>query len=133
MVLAEGSTLGEGHQRWMMNEINKLVWPSPNGVGIMDAALFEQSADIALTYEVITAEPDEGAWRNDLAEAALGWLAENYADDDPFGLDLGSRNRRDYPRRRINTLRIGNLNEAPMWGLVLFLPPTYPQVAQSRR
>ena len=24
-----GSTLGLGHQRWMMNEINALIWPSP--------------------------------------------------------------------------------------------------------
>jgi NitT/TauT family transport system substrate-binding protein len=86
-VLAEGSTLGAGHQSWMMNEINKLVWPSPNGVGIMDPALYQQTADIALTYEVVTTEPDEGAWRNDLAEAALMWLTENYPDEDPFGLD----------------------------------------------
>ena len=34
-----GSKLGAGHQRWMMNEINPLVWPSPNGIGIMDPAL----------------------------------------------------------------------------------------------
>ena len=26
-----GSTLGLGHQRWMMNEINPLIWPSPTG------------------------------------------------------------------------------------------------------
>jgi NitT/TauT family transport system substrate-binding protein len=71
----------------MMNEINKLVWPSPNGVGIMDPALYAQTADIALTYEVVTTEPDDGAWRNDLAEAALSWLTDNYPDADPFGLD----------------------------------------------
>ena len=34
-----GSTLGAGHQAWMMNEINPLVWPSPNGIGMMDPAL----------------------------------------------------------------------------------------------
>ena len=28
-----GSQLGAGHQKWMMNEINALVWPSPIGVG----------------------------------------------------------------------------------------------------
>ena len=28
-----GSQLGAGHQKWMMNEVNALVWPSPLGVG----------------------------------------------------------------------------------------------------
>ncbi|HEV8053581.1 MAG TPA: ABC transporter substrate-binding protein, partial [Candidatus Limnocylindrales bacterium] len=28
-----GSTLGAGHQAWMMNEINPLIWPSPDGIG----------------------------------------------------------------------------------------------------
>ena len=34
--LKNGSTLGAGHQTWQMNEINALIWPSPNGIGIMD-------------------------------------------------------------------------------------------------
>ena len=33
IVVAPGSKLGASHQLWMMNEINKLIWPSPNGVG----------------------------------------------------------------------------------------------------
>ena len=38
-----GSQLGAGHQAWMMNEINPLIWPSPNGIGIMDPALWQQT------------------------------------------------------------------------------------------
>ena len=30
-VLQNGSTLGAGHQTWMVNEINKLIWPAPRG------------------------------------------------------------------------------------------------------
>ncbi|HYI23640.1 MAG TPA: ABC transporter substrate-binding protein, partial [Candidatus Limnocylindrales bacterium] len=30
-----GSTLPAGHQAWMMNEINPLIWPSPDGIGMM--------------------------------------------------------------------------------------------------
>lgn len=86
-VLASGSTLGAGHQAWMMNEVNRLIWPSPNGVGVMDADLFAQTADIALNYEVISQEPDEGAYRNDLVEAALAELQEEYPELDVFGLD----------------------------------------------
>jgi NitT/TauT family transport system substrate-binding protein len=85
-VLAEGSALGEGHQRWMMNEINKLVWPSPDGIGIMDPDLYEQTAEIALNYEVVEEEP-EGAWRGDLAQEAFDSLTDMYDDVDVTGED----------------------------------------------
>lgn len=70
-VLDAGSTLGAGHQAWMMNEINKLVWPSENGIGILDEALWQQSVDILTTYGIIKEAPTEGAFRTDLAAAAL--------------------------------------------------------------
>jgi len=38
IVLDNGPTLGKGHQTWMMNEINALVWPAPDGIGVMDKA-----------------------------------------------------------------------------------------------
>ena len=28
--------IGAGHQLWMMNEVNKLIWPSPAGFGKAD-------------------------------------------------------------------------------------------------
>src|SRR6476620_1969061 len=37
IVLSHGPTLLKGHQTWQMNEINALVWPSPNGIGLMNA------------------------------------------------------------------------------------------------
>jgi NitT/TauT family transport system substrate-binding protein len=87
-VLAEGPTLGVGHQLWMMNEINKLVWPSENGIGLMDPELFQQTVDIAVTYEIISEAPAEGIWRNDLVEAAHANLMANFPDLDLFGLDF---------------------------------------------
>ena len=33
IVTEAGSTLGKSHQLWMVNETNKLIWPSPNGIG----------------------------------------------------------------------------------------------------
>ena len=33
IVTAAGSQLGESHQLWMTNEINKLIWPSTGGIG----------------------------------------------------------------------------------------------------
>ena len=78
-VLAAGPTLGEGHQLWQMNEVNKLVWPSPNGIGIMDPAAFEITAQIALDYGIISQPADPAAvYRTDLAEAALEGLMTDY-------------------------------------------------------
>jgi NitT/TauT family transport system substrate-binding protein len=72
----QGSTLGAGHQAWMMNEINPLVWPSPAGIGIMDTALWQQTVDVSLSAGIIKAAPPADAYRTDLAEAALAELAD---------------------------------------------------------
>ncbi|HEX9635812.1 MAG TPA: ABC transporter substrate-binding protein [Candidatus Limnocylindria bacterium] len=71
-----GSTLGTGHQTWMMNEINALVWPSPNGIGVMDPALWQQTVDISVESEIIAAAPADDAYRTDLAEAALAGIED---------------------------------------------------------
>jgi len=68
-VLASGSTLGRGHQTWMTNEINKLIWPAPKGIGVMDKAAFTRTAKIAQQFKVISKAPN-GAYRSDLAIAA---------------------------------------------------------------
>lgn len=74
IVLDQGTILGEGHQHWMMNEINALIWPSPDGIGILDEALWDQTVQISLDSEIITADPTDGAFRTDLAEAALAGI-----------------------------------------------------------
>lgn len=71
-----GSQLPAGHQRWMMNEINPLIWPSPAGIGMMDQALWQQTVDVSLGAGVIKAAPPAEAYRMDLAEAALAELAD---------------------------------------------------------
>jgi NitT/TauT family transport system substrate-binding protein len=76
-----GSTLGAGHQAWMMNEINPLVWPSQDGIGIMDADQWQQTVDISLESEIISEAPPEDAYRTDLAEAALEGIEEETTGD----------------------------------------------------
>jgi NitT/TauT family transport system substrate-binding protein len=71
IVLKYGTTLGKGHQAWQLNEINKLIWPSPNGIGIMDPAAFKVTADIAQQFAVIKAAPNDGVYRTDLAQKAV--------------------------------------------------------------
>jgi NitT/TauT family transport system substrate-binding protein len=76
-----GSTLGAGHQAWMMNEINPLVWPSPAGIGIMDSALWDQTVQVSIEAGIIGGEPPAEAYRTDLAEAALEGITEDAAGE----------------------------------------------------
>lgn len=77
IVLAKGSQLGASHQAWQMNEINKLIWPSPNGIGMLDQALYQQTVQIATTYGVLKAAPSADATRTDLAKKALDALGSS--------------------------------------------------------
>ncbi|MEP7224054.1 MAG: ABC transporter substrate-binding protein [Actinomycetota bacterium] len=82
IVLDNGPTLPEGHQRWQLNEINALAWPSPDGIGIMNADAFAQTAQIAQDFAVIKQAPDKDAYRTDLAEAALQGIEEDAKGED---------------------------------------------------
>ncbi len=68
--LAAGTTLGAGHQAWMMNEVNPLIWPSPNGIGFTDQAAWDQTVQISVDGKFLKAAPAAGAFRNDLTEKA---------------------------------------------------------------
>ena len=88
IVVAKGSKLGDSHQLWQMNEINKLIWPSPNGVGFIDQAAWDRTAQIALETPnlegatVITQPPDAEAFTNDIVTEAIGNLEELGVDVD---------------------------------------------------
>jgi len=71
IVLEAGPTLGRSHQTWQMNEINALIWPSPNGIGVMDQSLWDQTIEVANGQGVISADPGDSAYRTDLAQNAL--------------------------------------------------------------
>ena len=74
ILVAAGTTLGAGHQKWMMNEINALIWPSPDGIGMLNAAAWAQTVDTALAAGIIAAAPPDTAFRTDLATSALDGL-----------------------------------------------------------
>ncbi len=91
VVLDNAPTLGESHQTWQLNEINGLIWPSPDGIGVMDQALWDQTVEVATSQGILQNEPDDGAFRTDLAEAAVAAL-----EDD--GLDV---NGNDWQRQEV--------------------------------
>lgn len=87
IVTAAGSTLGESHQLWMTNEVNKLIWPSTSGgIGMIDEDAWKQTVDIAMGTKnetgatVISAEPPASAHTNEYVEKALAELKDDGVD-----------------------------------------------------
>jgi NitT/TauT family transport system substrate-binding protein len=81
IVTNNGSILGLGHQRWMMNEVNKLIWPAEGGIGSIPQSTWDQTVQIALDAGIIKAAPDAAAARTDLADAARGMLSGDVTGD----------------------------------------------------
>ena len=81
-VVDAGSTLGAGHQAWMMNEINALIWPSPDGIGFLSQEAWDQTVATSLQADIITAEPPAEAFRTDLTEAAWEGITEDRNGND---------------------------------------------------
>jgi len=92
IVVAKGSKLGASHQLWQMNEINKLIWPSPDGIGLIDEAAWDQTVQVASETKnaegatVITKAPEGLAYTNDYAEKAVAALEAD--GEDPKGADF---------------------------------------------
>jgi NitT/TauT family transport system substrate-binding protein len=74
IVLRYGPRLDPVRQRWRLNEVNKLVWPSPLGIGVMDPAAFERTGAIAHRYKLIKSVASAKAYDSRLAAEALAYL-----------------------------------------------------------
>ena len=86
IVVAKGSKLGATHQLWQMNEVNKLIWPAPAGVGMIDEAAWTRTVDLSQNAKnleggtVLTKAPDAAAHTNDIVTAALALLTAKGID-----------------------------------------------------
>ena len=82
IVDAKGSKLGASHQLWQMNEVNKLIWPSDMGAGMIDQAAWDRTASLSQETKnlegstVLTAAPSADAYTNDIVTEALALLTE---------------------------------------------------------
>jgi NitT/TauT family transport system substrate-binding protein len=81
IVVKAGSKLGASHQLWQVNEINKLIWPSPAaGAGTIDPAAWDRTVQVALQAKnadgatVLTKQPDAQAFTNDYVTKAVETL-----------------------------------------------------------
>jgi NitT/TauT family transport system substrate-binding protein len=90
-VVRAGSKLGASHQLWQTNEVNKLIWPSPNGIGMVDKTTWDQTVAVAQKTKnadgktVLTAAPTGLAYTNDYTQKALANLKK-------MGLDTTGAN-----------------------------------------
>lgn len=86
IVVAKGSKLGNSHQLWQTNEVNKLIWPSPMGAGYIDPAAWDRTVQVALNARnadnktVLTKSPDPAAYTNDYVTKALTALKAEGVD-----------------------------------------------------
>jgi len=77
MVVAAGSKLGASHQLWQTNEANKLIWPSPNGIGMVDKQAWDRTIKIAEHTKnadgdtVLKGAPTGEAYTNEYTQQAL--------------------------------------------------------------
>jgi NitT/TauT family transport system substrate-binding protein len=90
LVVAQGSQLGNSHQLWQMNEINKLIWPSPNGIGVIAKEDWDRTVDVSLNTKnaegttVITKAPEGLAYTNEYIEKAIAELPDLDTKGDNF-------------------------------------------------
>ena len=80
VVLDNAPTLGRSHQTWQLNEINGLIWPSPNGIGTIDQDLWDQTIDVAVAEGILQSEPTAGAFTNEIVNEALDNLRDDGVD-----------------------------------------------------
>ena len=80
IVLSHGPTLLKGHQTWQMNEINALIWPAPQGIGLMNAKAYAFTAKTTAKYNHLKKVPGHEAYRTDLAKAAQNMLKKQGID-----------------------------------------------------
>ena len=82
IVLKNAPTLGKSHQAWQLNEINRLIWPSPQGIGMMNAQRWLETARISHRYGVTKMLAEPSAYTNEHVQKAL----ESLKDVDTKGL-----------------------------------------------
>jgi NitT/TauT family transport system substrate-binding protein len=85
IVVKNGTALPHGHQLWMMNEINKLIWPNKLGIGITERDAFDQTAAIALKYKVIKKPASTKAFDLQIEKAARTYLQGHVKGIDIYG------------------------------------------------
>jgi NitT/TauT family transport system substrate-binding protein len=86
VVLDNGSTLGQSHQEWQLNEILGLIFPATDGIGVMNESLWRQTVAVATEQipELEGVDISSDAFRTDLAEEAISNLSDLDTDGSSY-------------------------------------------------
>ncbi len=93
ITIAAGSGWGPSHELWMVNESNKLIWPAPDGIGVIDEQAWDATVAGALSAvnesgaSPITEEPPATAWTNEWINQALEQLEADGVDTTGEGFE----------------------------------------------
>src|SRR2546422_6121736 len=78
IVLRNAPMLGKSHQAWQLNEVNRLIWPSPQGIGMMNALRWLESAKISHRYGITKTLASRSAYSNEFVKKALDSLKDEF-------------------------------------------------------
>jgi NitT/TauT family transport system substrate-binding protein len=76
-VVKAGSNLGASLQLFQVNGVNQLIWPSPQGIGVMDPTAWNNTVKIAMDTKettgtpLLASAPAAGGYTNTYADKAL--------------------------------------------------------------
>jgi hypothetical protein len=82
--MAAEPRLGGGHQAWTLNEVNGLIWPSPDGIGVVATEAWDAMVQTMLETDLLTTAPTADAFRTELAIAAGAGLVGQDVTGDAF-------------------------------------------------
>jgi len=86
IVVSKGSKLGNSHQLWQMNEVNKLIWPAAEGAGFINAEAWDRTVTLSMEAKnlegktVLGAAPDADSYTNDIVAEAHALLGDMGVD-----------------------------------------------------
>ena len=83
IVLANGPALPRDFQTWQMNEVNKLLWPSTNGLFNLTDDMYQQTADILYNYGVIGTPASKDSY--DMSHRDRALRSEKMPEGDLYG------------------------------------------------
>jgi len=83
IVLANGPALPRDFQTWQMNEVNKLLWPSTNGLFNLTDGMYQETADILYNYGVIENTASKDSF--DMSHRDRALRSEKMPEGDLYG------------------------------------------------
>jgi len=67
-------------EQWQLNEINNIIWPSPDGIGMVNQGSWDQTVQTSIDSGFISGAPSGTAFRTDIAQKVIDELEDDGVD-----------------------------------------------------